>query len=164
MSSNFLVFHTSGSISSPATFLFLIFFNTKSSSCVNCSILMSSWLLTIFAIGLSVTFGGFPSKSTKCCFYGCIRSSWQVAFSLALAVLFLLFTSFTTVCHAILNCLSLIESNLIDLILYVFCLFFSVYVSKLIWCLLKFLAIDIGWVPPIAWGSGFYACTLFSNR
>ena len=99
MSSNSLVFHTSGSISSsPAVFLFLIFLCTESSSsCVDCPSLMSSWLLIIF--------GGFPSKFPKCCFHKCNRSSWLVAFSLAFAVLILLLTLFT-VCHAILNCLS----------------------------------------------------------
>ena len=42
MLSNFLVFHTSGDISSrPAAFLFLILFSTMvSSSCVNCPSLM----------------------------------------------------------------------------------------------------------------------------
>ena len=53
--------------------------------------------------------GGFPSKFSKCCFHRCIRSCWLVAFSLALAVLFLLITSFI-VCHAILDCLSSTES------------------------------------------------------
>ena len=64
MSSNFLIFHTSGGVSSsPTDFLFFIFLSTKSSSCcVNCSGLMSSWLLIIFVIGSSVTFGGFLCK------------------------------------------------------------------------------------------------------
>ena len=109
MSSNSLVFHTSGGISSsPSAFLFKIFLSTESSSfCVNCPSLMSSWLLIIFVIGLSVTLGGFPSKFSKCCFHRCIRS-WLADFSLALAVLFLLLTSFT-VCHAILECISSTE-------------------------------------------------------
>ena len=46
------------------------------------------------AIGSFVTFRGFPYKFSKCCFHRCIYSSWLVAFSLALAVLFLLLTSF----------------------------------------------------------------------
>ena len=36
-----------------------------------------------------------PSKFSKCCFHRCIHSSWLVAFSLALAVLFILLTLFT---------------------------------------------------------------------
>ena len=111
MSSNFLVFHTSGGISSkPAAFIFLIFLSTiSSSSCVNCPSLMSSGLLIIFVIGLFVTLGDFPSRFPKCFFHSCICSSWLAAFSLALAVLFLLLTS-STVCHAILDCLSSTES------------------------------------------------------
>ena len=46
MSSNSLVFHTSGGISlSPAAFLFLIFLSTELSSCVNSSSLISNCLL-----------------------------------------------------------------------------------------------------------------------
>ena len=64
MSSNFLVFHTSGGIlSSPAAFLFLIFLSTESSSsCVSCPSLMSNCLQIILVVGSCVTFGGFPSK------------------------------------------------------------------------------------------------------
>ena len=53
MSSNFLVFHTSGGISSsPAAFLFVIFLRTESSSsCVNGPSLMSNCLLIILVIG-----------------------------------------------------------------------------------------------------------------
>ena len=109
VSSNSLVFYTSGGISSsPATFLFKIFLNTESSSCVNCPSLISNCLLIILVIGSCVTFRGFPSKFSKC-FLRCIRSSWLVVFSLAFAVLFLQLTSFT-VCHAILDCLSLTVS------------------------------------------------------
>ena len=124
MLSNFLVFHTSGSISStPTAFLFLIFLITKSSfSCINCPSLMSSWLLIISMIGSSVTFRGFPSKFLKCCFYRCIHSSWLAAFSLALAVFFLLLTLFT-VCHAIQDCLSSTEF----LILLIWFWMYSVY-------------------------------------
>ena len=109
--SNSLVFHTSRSISwSPVAFLILIFLSTdSSSSCVNYPSLISNGLLIIFVIDSCVTFGGFPSKFSKCCFHGCIRSSWLLAFSLAFAVLFLLLTLFT-VCHAILDCLSSTES------------------------------------------------------
>ena len=106
MSSNYLIFHVSGSISlSRAAFVSLIFLTTESSySFVNCPSLMSNCLLIIFVIGVRVTFVGFPSKFSKG-FLSCIRSSWLVTFSLSLAVLFLMLTSFT-VCHAILDCLS----------------------------------------------------------
>ena len=117
MSSNSLVFHTSGDISSSlAAFLFLtFFFCTESSSfCVNRPNLMSSWLLIISVIGSCITFRGFPGKFSKCCFHRCIRSSWLVAFSLAFAVLFLLLVSFT-VCHAILDRLSSTESLILKI-------------------------------------------------
>ena len=59
MPSNSLVFHTSGGISSSsAAFLFLIFLRTESGfSYINCSSLMSNYLLIILVIGLCVTFG-----------------------------------------------------------------------------------------------------------
>ena len=89
MSSNCLVFHTSGGISSsPAAFLFLIFLRTESSSpCVNGPSLMSNCLLIILVIGSCVIFGGFPSKFSKCCFHSFILSCWFVALSFALVVL-----------------------------------------------------------------------------
>ena len=104
MSSNCLVFYTSGGISSsPAAFLFLIYLITESSSSgVNSPSLMSNSLLIILVIGSCVTFSGFPSRFLKCFFHRCIRSCWFVASSLALAVFFLLFTLFI-VCHAILD-------------------------------------------------------------
>ena len=94
MSSNCLVFHTSGGISSsPAAFLFLIFLRTESSSsCVNGPSLMSNYLLIILVIGSCVIFGGFPSGFSKCCFHSFILSCWFAAFSFALAVFFLLLT------------------------------------------------------------------------
>ena len=69
---------------------------------------MSNCLLITFVINSSITFKGFPSKFLKCHFHRCIRSSWLATFSLALATLFLLLTSFT-ICHAILDCLSSTE-------------------------------------------------------
>ena len=116
MSSNCLVFQTSAGISSsPAAFLFLIFLSTESSSsCVNGPSLMSNCLLIILVTGSCVTFGGFPSKFSKCCFHRCIRSCWLVAFSLALAGLFFLPTSFI-VCYAILDCLSSTESLILSI-------------------------------------------------
>ena len=112
MSSNCLVCHTSGGIpSSPAAFLFLIFLRTElSSSCMkgfNC-------LLIILAIGSCVIFGGFPSRFSKCCFHSFILSCWFAAFSFALAVFFLLLTSFI-VCQAILDCLSSTESLILSI-------------------------------------------------
>ena len=90
-------------------FLSLFFLSTESSSCVNCPSLMFNCLLIILVIGSCITFGEFLSKFSKCCFHSCIRSCWLVTFSLAFAMLFLLLTSFT-ICHAILDCLSSIES------------------------------------------------------
>ena len=116
MSSNCLVFHTSGGISSsPAAFLFLIFLRTESSSsCVNGPSLMSNCLLIILVIGSCVIFGGSPSKFSKCCFHSFILSYWFAAFSFALAVFFLLLTSFI-VCQAILDCLSSTESLILSI-------------------------------------------------
>ena len=136
MSSNCLVFHTSGGISSsPAAFLFLIFLRTESSSsCVNGRSLMSNCLLIILVIGSCVIFGGFPSRFSKCCFHSFILSGWFAAFSFASAVFFLLLTSFI-VCQSILDCLSsTVVSNLIYLILNVFCLFLYIYACLLILC------------------------------
>ena len=116
MSSNCLVFHASGGISSsPAAFLFLIFLrNESSSSWVNGPSLMSNCFLIILVIGSCVTFGGFPSRFLKCCFHSFILSCWFVAFSFALTVLFLLLTSFI-VCMAILDCLSSTESLILSI-------------------------------------------------
>ena len=120
MSSNCLVFRTFGGISSSlAVFLFLSFLSTESSfSCVNGPSLMSNCLLIILVIGSCVTFGVFPSKFSKC-FNSCILSCSLVAFSLTLAVLFLLLTSFT-VYNAILDCLSSTESLILSI-------WFSIY-------------------------------------
>ena len=116
MSSNCLVFHTSGGISSsPAAFLFLIFLRTESSSSwVNGPSLMPNCLLRILVIGSCVTFGGFPSRFSKCCFHSFILSCWLAAFNFALAVLFLLLTSFI-VCQAILDCLYSTESLILSI-------------------------------------------------
>ena len=79
ISSNSLVFHTSEGISSsPAAFLFLIFFNTEASSCVNGPCLMSNYLLIILKTGSCVTCGGFRCKFSKCHFDRCMRSCWLV--------------------------------------------------------------------------------------
>ena len=75
---------------------------------------MSNCFLIILVIGSCVTFCGFPCRFWKCCFHSFIRSCWFVAFSLALAVLFLLFTSFI-VCYAILDCLSSTESLILSI-------------------------------------------------
>ena len=116
MSSNCLVFHTSGGISSsPAAFLFLILLRTESSSSlVKGPSLMSNCLLIILVIGSSVIFGGFPSRFLKCCSHSFTLSCWLAAFNFALAVLFLLLTSFI-VCQAILDCLSSTESLILSI-------------------------------------------------
>ena len=166
MSSNSLIFHTSGGISSsPAAFLFLIFLsNESSSSCVNCPRLECNCLLIILVIGSCVTFGGFRSKFSKCCFHRCIRSSWLVAFSLAFAMLFLLLTSFI-VYHAILDYLSPTESLILLIWFCMYSVCSSRYMLAKSFCaFFMFQGIDIGWVPPIAFGSSFHVCTLFSNR
>ena len=71
---------------------------------------MSNCLLIIFVIGSCVTFGGFPSRFSKCCFHSFICSCWFVAFSLV----FLLLTLFI-VCHAILDCLSSTKSLILSI-------------------------------------------------
>ena len=116
MSSNCLVFHTSGGIlSSPAAFLFLIFLRTESSySLVNGPSLISNCLLIILVIGSFVTFGGFPCRFSKWCFHSFTLSYWLAAFNLALAVLFLLLTLFI-VCQAIVDCLSSTESLILSI-------------------------------------------------
>ena len=111
MSSNCLVFHNSGWISyNPAVFLFLIFLRTESKG----PSLMSNCLLIILVIGSSVIFGGFPSRFLKCCSHSFTLSCWLAAFNFALAVLFLLLTSFI-VCQAILDCLSSTESLILSI-------------------------------------------------
>ena len=127
---NFLVFHTSGGISlNPAAFLFLIFLNTElSSSRVNGPSLMSNCLLIILVTGSCVTFGGFPSRFWKCCFRNFIRFCWFVDFSLALAVLFLLLTSFI-VCHDILDFLTFSEFLILSIL---FCMYSVCSLSLLI--------------------------------
>ena len=116
MSSNCLVFHTSGGISSsPAAFLFLIFLRTESSSSlVNGPSLMPNCLLIILVIGSFVIFGGFPSRFSKCCFHSFTLSCWLAAFNFALAVLFLQLNSFIF-CQAILDCLSSTESLILSI-------------------------------------------------
>ena len=116
MSSNFLLFHTSGGISSSSTaFLFLIFLRTESSSSwVNGPYLMSNCLQIILVIVSCVTFGGFPSRFSKCCFHSFILSCWFSAFSFALTVLFLQITSFI-VFQAILDDLSFTESLILSI-------------------------------------------------
>ena len=95
-------------------FYFFIFLSTDSSSCVKDPSLMLNCLLIILVTVSWVTFVGFSSKFSKCCFHRCIRSRWLVAFSLSFAVLFLLPISFT-VCHAILDCLSWTKSLILSI-------------------------------------------------
>ena len=103
------------SSSSPAAYLFLIFLRTESCySWENGLTLMSNCSLIILVIGSCVTFGGFPSKFSKCCNHSFIFSCWFAAFNFALSVLFLLHTSFI-VCQAILYWLSSTESLILFL-------------------------------------------------
>ena len=107
---------------------------------------MFSWLLIIFVIGSCLTFRGFLSKFFKC-FHRCIHSSWLAAFSLALAVLFLLLTLFT-VCHAILDCLSLTKSLilLIWFCMYSVCSFRYTFVDSFCTCLSFWVLILVGFL------------------
>ena len=115
MSSNCLVFHTSGGISSsPAAFRFFFLRTESSSFWVNGPSLMSNCLLIILVISSCVTFGGFPSRFSKCCFHSFIPCYWFAAFNFALAVLFLLLTSFI-ISQAILDCLSSTESLILSI-------------------------------------------------
>ena len=142
---NFLIFLTSGGISSkPAAFLFLIFLRTTSSSCVSCLSLISCKLLMIFVIRSSVPLGNFPSRFLKCCLHRYIRSSWLAVFSFALVLLLLLLTSFT-VCHAILSSTEFL-TLLIWFVMYSICSFSSR------WRYLDF---------PYCMGYGFHAITPF---
>ena len=129
MSSNCLVFHTSGGISSsPAAFLFLIFLRTESSSsCVNGPSLMSNCLLIILVIGSGVIFGGFPSKFSKCCFHSFILSCWFAALKFCFGRV--LSSAHFVYCLPGNSRLSIFHrvSNLIYLILNVFCLFLYIY-------------------------------------
>ena len=99
MSSNCLVFHTSGGISMKlVTFLLLNFPSTvSSSSSVNDLSLISRRQLIFFQWVYTLTMY-FPQ----------LNSSWLKAFSLALEMLFFLLISFT-ICHANRDCLSLTE-------------------------------------------------------
>ena len=97
-----------GNFIKPCGFPIFNFLSTESiSSWVNGPSLKSNCLLIILVIISCVTFGGFPSRFSKCCFQSFILSCWFVAFSLAM--IFFLLTSFI-VSHAILDCLSSTES------------------------------------------------------
>ena len=166
MLSNCLVFHTSGGISSsPVGFLFLIILRTESSSSwVNVPSLMSNCFLIILVIGSCATFGGFPSRFSKCCFHSFILSCWFVAFNLALVELFLLLTSFI-VYQAILDCLSSTESLILSIR---FCMYhvcsFRYMLANSFCAFFSFRSFVFFWVLPIAFGGSFYICTFFSNR
>ena len=162
MRSNSFVFHNSGRIlSSAAAFLLLIFLSTKSSSCVNCPTLMSTWLQIIFVIGSSVAFGIVSNKFSKCCFYTCIRSSSLAAFSLVLAVIFLLLILFA-VCHAMLDCLSLTESLilLIWFSMYSVCSFRYMLVNSFC-AFLSFWALILVEVHLLHWEAIFTSACFF---
>ena len=113
-----------GISSSPAAFLFLIFLRTESSSSwVNGPSLISNCLLMILVIGSCVTFGGFPSRFSKCCFHSFILFCWFAAFSFALPSTHFVYClpgyPRSPIFHWV--------SNLINLILYVFCPFLYIY-------------------------------------
>ena len=166
MSSNYLVVHTSGGIlSSPAAFLFLIFLRSESSSsCVNDPSLMSNCLQIIVVIGSCVTFGWFPCRFSKCCFYSFIFSCWFATFNFALIVLFLLLTLFI-VCHAILDCLSSTESLILSIWFYRYSVCSFRYMHANSFCaFLYFQCICFPWVLLIAFGGSFHVYTFFSNR
>ena len=93
-----------------SSFPILIFFfrSTPSFYFINWPNLTSTWLLIIFLVGLSITFGDFPGRLLKYSFHACIQTPWLAAFSLDLEVLFLLFTKFA-VCHTIQDFLSFTE-------------------------------------------------------
>ena len=135
MSSNCLVFHTSGGISSsPAAFLFLIFLSVNGPS------LMSNCLLIILVIGSCVTFSGFPSRFSKCCFHCFVLSCWFAVFSFALAVLFLLFTSFI-VCQDILDYLSSTESLILSIWFWMYSVCSFIYMpANWYWAVFSFRA------------------------
>ena len=87
----------------PCSFPILIFLITESTPCLNGPSLMSNCLLIILVIGSCVIFGGFPSRFSKCCFHSFILYCWFAAFSFALAVFFLLLTSFI-ICQSTPKC------------------------------------------------------------
>ena len=165
MSLNCLVFHTSGGISSsPATFLFKIFLSTESSSRVNGPSLISNCLQMILVIGSCVPFGGVLSRFSKCYFHSFIRSCWLVAFSLALAVLFLPLTSFI-VCHAILDCLSSAESLILSIwfCMYYVCSFRYMFANSF-GAFFKFQGICVSCAPPVVFEGSFHVNTFLFHR
>ena len=97
MSSNTLVFQTSGSISSlPAAFIFLFFqYNVKVSLCKTCSFDVLSAIDIFGNKDFSVIYGGFPIRFLKRYFYLRSISFWRAAFCIVLYVLFYLLTSFS---------------------------------------------------------------------
>ena len=80
---------------------------------------MSNCFLIILGIVSCETVCGFPSRFSKCCFHSFIRSCWLVAFSLALAVLFLLLPS-CIVYHDRVDCLSSIQSLILPIWFYMY--------------------------------------------
>ena len=114
MSSNCLVFHTSGGISSSsAVFLFLVFLrNDSSSSWLNSPSLMSNCSLIILVIGSCVTFVGFLADFEMLFpqFYSFLLvCSFQFCFGCALLL------NWFIVCQAILDCLSSTESLVLSI-------------------------------------------------
>ena len=96
---------------------------------------MSNCLLIILVIGSCVIFGGFPSRFSKWCFHSFLLSCWFAAISFALAVFFLLLTSFI-VCEAILDCLSSTESLILSIWFWMYsvCSFIYIYMPANWYC------------------------------
>ena len=105
MLSNFLVFYTSGSISSrPAAFLLLSFFGTESSSSnIIYPGFSSCWPIIISSVSLFVISGGFPNRFLKCSFNFWIVFLWADSFYFNSQGVFPSLTSFT-VCHVHCDC------------------------------------------------------------
>ena len=80
MFSNFLVFHTPGSIfSRSANVQLLIFVSTiSSSSSMNGSSLMSSWRLVIYLDRFISDFREFPSRFWECSFHSLFFLDWNL--------------------------------------------------------------------------------------
>ena len=117
MSSNSLIFHTSGGISSsPAAFLFLIFLSTElSSSYINCPSLMSYCLLIILVIVSCINSRNVVSIIVF------VLVGWELSVELSQC------SSFCSLRlpFVMLSEIFYLQRNLylIDLILYVFCFF-----------------------------------------
>ena len=144
---------------------FVFFLRTESSSsCVNGPSLMSNCLLIILVIGSCVTFGWFPSRFSKYCFHSFILSCWFAAFIFALAVLFLLLTSYI-VCQAILDGLSSTESLILSIWFWMYSVCSFIYMPASWYCaVFSFQAFVFVGFFSIVFGGCFHSSTFFSHR